>query len=90
MKTLIVIILLALFFPIKLISQSCLPQGIIFYTQAQIDSFPVNYPYCTHIEGGVTIMGGDDITNLNGLNNVTTIDGQLWIKSNNVLNSVCL
>ena len=33
----------------------CLPQGIIFTIQAQIDSFQVNYPGCTEIEGYVEI-----------------------------------
>ena len=36
-------------------SQGCLPQGIIFISQAQIDSFPINYPNCTKIEGRVNI-----------------------------------
>jgi len=33
------------------IAQSCLPQGITFTTQAQIDNFQPIYPYCTEIEG---------------------------------------
>ena len=53
-------------------SVSCLPEGITFSTQAEIDSFQINYPYCNEIEGGVTIKG-DDITNLNGLINLTSI-----------------
>lgn len=59
-------------------SQSCLPEGIEFSTQAQIDSFQVNYPNCTQIDGDVTI-NGEDITNLNGLNVVTSIGGNLFI-----------
>ncbi len=44
-------------------AQSCLPQGITFSTQNQIDSFPINYPNCTVIEGEVTIgtYGGSSI-----------------------------
>ncbi len=34
-------------------AQSCLPDGITFETQAQIDSFQVNYPGCTEVEGNV-------------------------------------
>ncbi len=63
-------------------AQPCLPEGIIFTTQAQIDSFPINYPYCTEIEGDVHIgyYGlGSDMTNLNGLNVVTVIGGDLII-----------
>ena len=85
MKHLLIIIFLTAIFPIRLLAQSCLPQGINIYTQAQIDSFQVNYPNCSHIEGGVTINGGNDITNLDGLSVVTTIDGQLWINTNHRL-----
>lgn len=62
-------------------SQSCLPEGIMFSTQAQIDSFQVNYPTCTEIQGSVTIWGGD-IVNLDGLINITKIGGYLEIRSN--------
>jgi hypothetical protein len=62
------------------LAQSCLPQGIEFYSQAQIDSFPLLFPGCSVIEGGVSIHG-DDIANLNGLNGVTEIGGDLIIGS---------
>jgi hypothetical protein len=58
--------------------QGCLPEGITFETQAQIDSFSVNYPGCTEIEGSVNIMNGI-IDNLNGLSNITFIGGSLSI-----------
>ena len=54
------------------LTQSCLPDGIAFSSQSEIDSFPINYPNCTEIEGMVNIYG-DDITNLNGLNVLTSI-----------------
>jgi hypothetical protein len=60
------------------ISQSCLPYGITFTTQSQVDSFQVNYPGCTVIEGGVLITG-EEITNLEGLNQITWIKGFLEI-----------
>lgn len=64
------------------LSQSCLPEGITFNTQGQIDSFNINYPNCTEIEGNVTILTDDEtnITNLNGLILVTSIGGSLEIK----------
>jgi hypothetical protein len=58
--------------------ETCLPDGIEFTTQAQIDSFQINYSNCTEIEGDVTI-GGDDITNLSGLSVLTSIQGNLNI-----------
>jgi hypothetical protein len=36
-------------------SQGCLPEGITFTTQAQIDSFQINYPGCNAVEGNVII-----------------------------------
>ena len=68
-------------------AQSCLPEGIIFTTQAQIDNFQINYPNCTEIEGYVEI-NGYDITNLNGLNVLTTIGEGLYIDGDNSLTSL--
>jgi len=73
-KTIIIIIIILIsFFEKSLMSQSCLPEGIIFNTQDQIDNFQVNYPNCTKIEGNVTIQGYISITNLIGLNMLTSI-----------------
>jgi len=66
------------------LSQSCLPEGITFTTQVQINSFQINYPGCVEIEGPVTISG-DDITNLSGLSVLTSFGGELAIGGNNVL-----
>jgi hypothetical protein len=57
---------------------SCLPDGITFASQAQIDSFQVNYPGCTEIEGPVEIIGYE-ISNLNGLSVLTSIGSSLSI-----------
>lgn len=69
------------------LSQSCLQSGITFNKQAQIDYFHINYPNCTQIEGSVTIMD-DDITNLTGLNVLTSIGGYLNIKNTDSLQSL--
>jgi len=66
---------------------SCLPEGITFSTQEQIDNFQVNYPYCTEIEGDVEI-DGDDITNVDGLSILTSIGGYLDISDNPILTSL--
>jgi S-formylglutathione hydrolase FrmB len=57
---------------------SCLPEGITFTTQEEIDNFQSNYPGCTEIEGGVWIQG-DDISNLDGLSPITEVGGILSI-----------
>ena len=77
----IIIILITLhtsLFTLHLTAQPCLPDGIYFTSQAQIDSFQINYPGCTEIEGDVRIEG-NDITNLNGLSVLTSIGGYLYI-----------
>ncbi len=66
-------------------TQSCLPEGITFTTQDQIDSFQVNYPGCTEIEGDVLIIGFENITNLFGLNVLTSIGGNLFVIDNQLL-----
>ena len=66
--------------------QSCLPEGVTFNTQEQIDNFQTNYPNCTEIEGDVIISGS--ITNLDGLNILTAFRGNLWIGDNAALTSL--
>ncbi len=78
MKKLKLLIVFGFIFQIIIYSQSCLPEGIVFTTQQEIDNFQTNYPICTEIEGDV-IISGDNITNLNGLNVLTEIDGELLI-----------
>ena len=56
----------------------CLPEGITFETQEQIDNFQINHPNCLEIEGDVEISG-NEITNLNGLNILSAIGGSLYI-----------
>jgi hypothetical protein len=56
----------------------CMPDGITFTSQDEIDNFQTNYPYCSQIGGDVEI-NGNDITDLNGLNFVTAIGGNLSI-----------
>jgi len=57
---------------------SCLPEGIDFAAQAEIDSFKINYPYCNEIEGTVRILGAD-ISDLSGLSQITSIEDSLVI-----------
>jgi hypothetical protein len=81
MKNLTLFILFTLhlsLFTLHLSAQPCLPEGITFTTQAQIDNFQTNYPNCTEIEGHVEIKG-ENITNLNGLNVITAISGYVYI-----------
>ena len=62
-------------------SQTCLPEGIIFTTQNELDNFLIDYPNCTAIEGDLTI-DGEDISSLLPLSNITSIEGDLAIGYN--------
>jgi hypothetical protein len=59
----------------------CLPQGIEFTSQAQLDSFSILYPGCNAIIGDVHISG-DDIMILTGLAPLDSIGGDLEIADN--------
>ncbi|NOU46696.1 MAG: T9SS type A sorting domain-containing protein [Bacteroidales bacterium] len=86
MKNLYILLILVVM-SVRLMGQGCLPEGITFTTQAQIDSFAVNYPGCTEIEGSVYVMNGQ-VQNLQGLINITLIDGGLYIFGQDDLTSL--
>jgi hypothetical protein len=79
------ILLFALVWMTAANTQGCLPEGIYFETQSKIDSFQINYPNCTEIEGSVYLWN-DDITNLNGLSILTSIAGDLSISNTALTN----
>jgi len=84
MKKIYLFIFIAFLIQANIYSQSCLPEGITFITQAQIDSFQINYPGCSEIEGDV-LISGNDITNLNGLSVLTSLGSNLFIEGNSSL-----
>jgi len=70
------------------ITLPCLPYGnYYFFTQTEIDDFQTNYPGCAELEGYVEISGSN-ITNLSGLNVITTIGGDFSITGNDSLASL--
>jgi hypothetical protein len=85
MKKIFVFLVLALVFK-NIFAQGCLPNGIVFTSQQQIDNFNTNYPGCTVIQGDVRVQGAN-ITNLNGLNVLTSIQGGMFIVFNDLLAS---
>ncbi len=78
---------LAVLFSLPRIEAQCPGAPITLSTQAQINNFPTNYPGCTEIGVSVTIQG-NNITNLNGLSNVTSITKSLFILNNPALTSL--
>jgi len=87
MKKLSLILVVLIFCCSSAFSQPCLPEGITFTTQSQIDSFQIIYPNCTEIEGYL-VINGSDISNLNGLNELTSIGGDLNISYNQLLTTL--
>jgi len=87
MKNITLLIALIVGIPWAALSQGCLPDGIEFFSQSEIDNFQANHPNCTEIEGGVYVSGSD-ITNLNGLNMITSIGVDLAIEYNYSLTDI--
>jgi len=83
MRKFILLFLILISAHLTIVSQSCLPEGITFLSQADIDNFQTYYPNCTEIEGDVEV-NGDDITNLYGLNVINSIWGNLNIGTLNI------
>lgn len=84
MKSIPTLIPILFIFSLSLHAQPCLPGGITFTAQSQIDNFQAANPNCTQIGGNVTIQGAS-IANLNNLSLVESIAGDLIITSNDVL-----
>ena len=87
MKKLLLLFILAFAYQNIVYSQSCLPDGIIFISQEQVDNFQINHPDCTEIEGDVKFNGGL-INNLDSLIVLTSIGGDLWFLGANQLDDL--
>lgn len=78
MKKSIQLVIISFLFQSFIFAQPCFPDGIIFDSQEEIDLFKAFYPDCTEIGGDVVIVE-PSITDLSGLNHITSIDGYLLI-----------
>ena len=67
-----------------LLAQSCLSGTNLFTRQGQVDSIPILYPNCVNVLGTIRVMDVDStpVTNLNGFEQITTIDGSLNLTGN--------
>lgn len=72
------ILIIALLAIHSAMAQGCLPEGITFTHQIQIDSFPTKYPNCSEIIGNL-VINGVSINSLENLNQITAIGGGLYI-----------
>ena len=92
MKKIRIIVFALSLWSLSLQAQSCPPGNIELSTQAQVDSFPINYPNCHSIMGDL-LIGSDtftncDIVNLDALTQLTAIAGTLRITYTNLLTSL--
>lgn len=86
-NVLVLIVLVCVFGSRPIYAQNCLPSGIVFSNQTQIDEFVTNFPGCKTIDGNVRIEESipNNITNLNGLINLEKIGGNIVLFGNNSL-----
>ena len=62
----------------------CLPFGNYYFSsQSQIDNFQTYFPGCTELQGSLSIAG-EDITSLQGLDVITSIEGGFHIRPKNI------
>lgn len=86
MKHKIILLFLLLFASVlALTSQSCTPyqQGMLT-RQGQVDSFKINYPGCTVIEGSMTLTR--NVENLDSLHLITKVKGNLFMNYSKLVN----
>ncbi|MEO6037599.1 MAG: hypothetical protein ABIQ93_04235 [Saprospiraceae bacterium] len=88
MRQSFLIILTGLLLSLQSRGQSCWPNGVFLYSQADVDNFPSFYPGCTSIEGSLNIYFGKDITNLDSLSGITSIGGSVWITQDSLLTNL--
>lgn len=81
MRQYIALLVCALCITVGARAQGCLPEGIVLNSQAQVNSFPQNYPGCTTIEGYLRISAGA-VTNLAPLSQITAVNGYLHVGAN--------
>jgi len=72
----IYVILACLISTFKVYGQTCLSNEILFTTQESVDSFRINYPGCSFIEGSLNFFG-NDINNIDSLGSIQKITGNL-------------
>src|SRR5690606_23304047 len=73
--------------------ETCNLENLSFSSQAAIDAFGVTYSGCTEItlSGDLTIGFSNDIINLDGLSNLTSVGGNFYIEqASNLTNLVGL
>lgn len=74
------LLIICLLASLTLSSQSCFPEGLAFSAQSQIDQFAAVNVGCKKLIGNLTILG-KNIKNLDGLSQITEVEGDIYITS---------
>jgi hypothetical protein len=73
--------LLVLTLPVLAFAQDCTPSGIELTSQLEVDQFQANHGPCDRVSQNLVIRG-EDITNFDGLSDLTSVLGDLVIDHN--------
>ncbi len=79
---------LLIFTTIFVKAQNCVSDTLYFTSQGQVDSFPINYPGCTVIQGSVYVVNNDNITNFDSLRQLTQVQGNFHLFNLSALTSL--
>jgi len=66
-------------------AEDCPQPSYSFTTQDRVDAFPKN---CDSVLDGLTVANSTDITNIDGLANLTSVGGDLYIYGNASLTNI--
>lgn len=84
-----IIILIFFIFVQTFLTAQCPTGRIELYSQTAVDEFKIKYPGCTEISGDLWVKGSD-VSNLNGLNAITKVEGSLSVTQTNLKNMLGL
>ena len=81
------VVLIAMIFSAPAFAQDCTPNDIELSSQEQVDNFQANHGPCDSVVNDLTI-NGDDITILDGLSDLTSVNGRLSIWDSDALTNL--
>jgi len=87
-KFLMLLLLFLSIFSNQVFSQICPSSAVVLNTQQEVDDFSSVYPGCSEIPASLTVteVNGSAITNLDGLSQIITIQGNLKLEELSVQN----
>lgn len=78
MKSILYTFIFIISLPFTGLAQDCITENLVFYTQEEVDNFPINYPSCSEIIYNLNIQSSE-VYNLDSLYQITSIGGNLTL-----------